>query len=515
MNVHDLQAPTADGGVLFQPPPGAVGSLLQENQRRLAVPQDILGISLAELRGLARREVLSAARCYLAEADQAFPDPPPGPLIVAGHQPELFHPGVWLKNFTLAAMARRHDGVALNLVVDNDTAKNALLHVPADGRLVRVPYDHWQSAVPFEERQVLDEDLFRSLPKAVGELTAAWPFTPLLGDYWAEVCQQADRTPLLGERFVAARRAFERRWGCANFEVPLSRICQTEAFAWFACHLCSNLELFQAIYNGEVQAYRKRYHMRSRHHPVPDLARAADWLEAPLWAWRSGGKHRERLFVRRAAGGLELRAGAEAWPTLRSTSQSLELIGQWRSLEQAGFKIRTRALTTTLFARLFLGDLFVHGLGGGKYDKLTDDIMRRFYNIEPPEFAVVTGTLLLPLPHVDVGTEDHMRWQSLQRDLWWNPQRHVNGVPPAQNLREQKIDWIARPVGSPQQNRERYETLRKLTSELRPFVRDQADQARKNLDEAERDLQTSRVRGRRDYAFCLYPEGQLRRFCSQ
>ena len=53
-------------------------------------------------------------------------------------------------------------------------------------------------------------------------------------------------------------------------------------------------------------------------------------------------------------------------------------------------------MTTTLFARLLLADMFIHGLGGGKYDELTDSLMRDFYGIEPPSFLVLTGTLRLP-----------------------------------------------------------------------------------------------------------------------
>ena len=55
------------------------------------------------------------------------------------------------------------------------------------------------------------------------------------------------------------------------------------------------------------------------------------------------------------------------------------MIDAWRSLEAHGFKIRTRALTTTMFARLFLADLFIHGIGGGIYDELTDRIIERYY----------------------------------------------------------------------------------------------------------------------------------------
>ena len=45
-------------------------------------------------------------------------------IFLAGHQPQLFHPGVWFKNFALDRLARRHGAVAVNLVVDSDTIKS-------------------------------------------------------------------------------------------------------------------------------------------------------------------------------------------------------------------------------------------------------------------------------------------------------------------------------------------------------------------------------------------------------
>ena len=63
-------------------------------------------------------------------------------------------------------------------------------------------------------------------------------------------------------------------------------------------------------------------------------------------------------------------------------------------LGQRGLKVRSRALTNTLYARLFLCDLFIHGIGGGKYDEVTDDMIRRYYGIEPPEYLVLSATSL-------------------------------------------------------------------------------------------------------------------------
>jgi hypothetical protein len=517
VSVHDLQAPREDRALLAYPPLTDVGALLEENRRRLQGANfDILGRSFQSLRSLTRQNILDRTRQYLTAAGEPVVADSGHALFLAGHQPELFHPGVWLKNFALNGLARAHEAIPLNLVVDNDTAKSTSLSVPSGEHVVQVPFDHWQSEVPFEERGVLDEALFRDLPRAVAQLTGDWNFTPFLSAFWAEVERQGERDALLGERFAAARRTFERRWGCANLEVPLSQVCQTEAFAWFACHVLENLPKFVDVYNTVVQTYRRDYGIRSRHHPVPDLASDGDWIEAPFWAWRAGRKRRERLFTRRTSLGLEMRAGRESWATLRRGSRPEDLIEQYRALAAGGYKVRTRALTTTLFARLFVGDIFLHGLGGGKYDELTDQIMRQFYNIEPPAFLVLTGTLLLPLPRLAVSEDDRRRWHALERDLWWNPQRHLNGAPPvARELGEEKKDWIYRTVASSRESRQRFETLRLLTGKLRPFVCAEEEQTRSALEQTARELRVMRARGRRDYAFCLYPEEALRSFCER
>ena len=68
------------------------------------------------------------------------------------------------------------------------------------------------------------------------------------------------------------------------------------------------------------------------------------------------------------------------------------------SWESQGVKIRGRALVTTLFARMFLADLFIHGIGGAKYDQLTDQMIGRFLGCDAPEFMILTATMRLPSP---------------------------------------------------------------------------------------------------------------------
>ena len=67
--------------------------------------------------------------------------------------------------------------------------------------------------------------------------------------------EMARLSVLSGEGFAAARREFERRWGCRNLEVTVGDLCETAAFARFACHLLSELPRFHATYNDVLAAY--------------------------------------------------------------------------------------------------------------------------------------------------------------------------------------------------------------------------------------------------------------------
>ena len=259
----------------------------------------------------------------------------------------------------------------------------------------------------------------------------------------------------------------ERRWGCHNLEVPVSAVCRTEAFGYFAYHLVADLPRFRTIYNEVVAAYRRAHGIRSRSHPVPDLGADGDWLETPFWGSNSAQGQRGRLYARRTAGGIELRVGTEHWPSLPILNANpVVTIRAWSQLEKRGFNIRSRALTNTLFARLFLADLFIHGIGGGKYDELTDEIMRRFYDIEPPDYLVLSATRLLPLP-VAPASDDDCRWLVRElRDVHYNPQRHLPGESSA-TLAAEKQAWIERAPNNKQERRERFEKLRELTAKLR------------------------------------------------
>jgi hypothetical protein len=527
-----LRAPKDDGAVLAEPPLERAGELIAGNRKLLdSVGESILGQTWSELRRRAREHVWGAAWRYLREAGEPVSRTRIDSFVVAGHQPELFHPGVWVKNFALAGIARRHGVLALNLVVDNDTVKSISLRLPSPAtaavawpHTVSVAFDRWTGEMPYEERPVLDHEEFANFADRAGRVLSGWGYEPLLNAFWVEVLHQSKRTRLLGESFAAARRTLERKWGCHNLEVPISSLCRVESFGWFACHLLAELPRFHAIYNECVHEYRQSHGIRSRSHPVPDLAAEDGWLEMPFWGWHAGNTRRGRLFARPlqgGAGGFDLRADGEAWPSLPAIGRARERDAQgtvdaWHALEDRGYKIRSRALTNTLFARLFLGDLFVHGIGGGKYDELTDAIIRRFYGIEPPAFVVLTATRLLPLPHFPANADCRHRLQQELRDVHWNPQRHLpTKDAPLQELVHAREELVRRQPADKIGRRERFRSIRGISERLRKPLAGEERRLRDELEQCSHEVEANAVLSRRDYSFVLYPEETLRPFCEQ
>lgn len=434
---HRLRAPATDGALLAEPPLDEAGARVAANTERFGRwDHDFQGRRAGRLRAMARHQVLERAREYLGRHDLDVPDlpDPSSPLVVTGHQPDLSHPGVWIKNFATAAVARGVGGAGLNLVVDNDLLKSAAIRVPGavDGglRVRRVEFDEWAGEVPFEELRVRDESLFATFDDRVRHVLASEIADPLIDDFWPRALAHRGRTDRLGLRFALARRELEASWGIRNLEVPLSSACETEAFHWFAAHLLAHLPRFQRIHNEELTRYRGLYGIRSKHHPVPALGIEGEWREAPFWAWRAEEPRRRPLMVRQMARTMQLRVRGEDDPLieipLSEDRDACCAVEQLQTMAGRGVRLRTRALTTTLFARYLLGDLFIHGIGGAKYDELGDAIAGRFLAIEPPAYLTLSMTLWLDLGTDPARPERLMSIERQLRDLTYNPDRSLS-----------------------------------------------------------------------------------------
>ncbi len=222
---------------------------------------------------------------------------------------------------------------------------------------------------------------------------------PLAREFWPLARARAREGLPLGMCLAQARHQLEGQWGLSTLEVPQSRVCQLPAFAWFTAHLMGRLNRFRDVYNEAVAEYRRLHHIRSAAHPVPDLAAEGEWIEAPYWLWTRDDSRRRRAFVRRDRRQLVLsdRHGVDVALPCSEDGQLGPAVERLLELPGMGIRLRSRALVTTLWARLVLGDLFLHGIGGAKYDHVTDALFEGFYGLTPPGILVLSATLMLPV----------------------------------------------------------------------------------------------------------------------
>ena len=525
MAVHRLRAPTTDGALLAEPPLGAAEQTVAANADRLARwNHDFQGRRADRLRSMARIQVLDRAAGFLRGAGLELPagdiKTPPAHLVVTGHQPELFHPGVWVKNFAAAAIGRRVGGVGLNLIVDNDLLKSPGIRVPRlvgrSLRVERVEFDEWRGEVPYEDLVVSNEATFASFAERVRTRLPDTIVDPLIDEFWPHATGHARRvTDRIGYRFAIARHLVERSFGANNFEVPLSALCETEAFLWFVCHLLAHLGRFQVVHNEALEGYRAVYGIRSRHHPVPDLGREGEWLEAPFWVWRHGQPRRRPLLVRPRAQTMQLRIGGEVEPLLElalsADREACCAVEQLQSLPAQGVRLRTRALTTTMFGRLLLGDLFLHGIGGAKYDELGDDIVRGFFGFEPPTYMTMSMTLWLGLGDAPGAAARLAQVDRALRDVEWKPEQWLDPSvdPQVRACVETKRAAIAGPVQSYSQRLERFLTIRRCNERMQAWVAGRREMLLAEragvLDDARRDG----VARSREFAMVLHSRRKL------
>ena len=529
LNPQRFRVPREDRSLLSIPDLDEADRLVEENRILFDKARLTLnGVSLTDLRSKARQEAIEQARSYTSCLLQTeIPETEYQSCVVSGHQPELFHVGVWAKNFTLAGVARRNHATAINLVIDNDTLNSTLLRIPAGSRshltVERLPFDTPRPTLPWEEAMVLNEDQYREFGKTVEKrLRHDWGFVPLIGTAWDSAVRSLSVSRRLCDGLTALRAHVERSWGLNNLELPMSKLCQTESFLWFLTHLLTRLPELHRTYNDVVSEYRREHRLRNRMQPVPDLEATEDWLEAPFWIWQKGDSQRGRLFARRVGSFCELRNQHEVVARLPvsdegSLDEAVELL---KALPSRGIRLRTRALTTTLFSRLCLADLFVHGIGGAKYDAMTDRLCERLFGLTAPSFLTVSATLYLPLGGTFAATEaDLIDVNHRLRDLNYNPDRHLQTSSQTDGLIAEKTAILktARKLRDNHQLRGRLtsEQHRRLT-EIRSALLLHAEQTRSAYDQARLTLRSQLAANalvrNREYAFVLSPEDQLRQF---
>ncbi|MDR7427283.1 MAG: hypothetical protein QN152_09055 [Armatimonadota bacterium] len=499
-----LEIPERSGEVVLVPPAADLVEVARENRDRLGMEELLLGgTPLQELRRQARQEVLALGRAYSA-ALGAGPVPEGELLLATGHQPVFPHPGIWVKYLLLDRLAARgHTGLAV--VVDSDAMEQVGVDVPS------------RHASFLERRR---EVLRTAAPEEPYEGQAAPG-----GAEWSDFLQRIDRhvrsleseavrrpweafralPPPAARDYPAFVTALRRRYeGPRRYlDVPLSAACESVAFRAFFLHIAAGAARFLEVHNAHLQAYRGRQRIRTEAQPFPDLQREGELIELPFWTLAGG--RRRRLFLDGRRRALRVAGG--------------EREGEWSFPNHpadprfAHLRLRPRALTLTAFLRLLVVDLFIHGISGGRYDRVTDAVIADFFGIAPPHYAVASATLHLPLGQAANPEATRRSLQRLLLQARHNPERLLTAPTARQEaLVAQKWELIRRleaPGLTRRERRAATQSIRALNAQLCAALADRIAAWEEALRTMEQHSAPSDAATYRGYPYFLYEREQV------
>lgn len=452
------------------------------------------------------------------------------PIIQTGHEPILYYPGVWIKNHLTQYLAKKVGGVGVNMIVDNDECNRGFMYVPilsekpatvqkvafVEGKdnvaYEEIVFDDLRTILQFKEEvlTLLRKDVLSEKMRATYEyMQAAFEeFVNRVVEYYRQGC-----IGMVG-LLTAARCVLEEDFCVDNLEVPVSWMCNSDGFYHFLLHIIYEAERFAKIYNEKLSEYRGIHKIRSRANPLPDIKIAGNLIELPFWMWRAGGQ-RYKCYMMREGQSIKITNGADVFVTLGKSEEAENNISLLKAFNEGQTKIRPRAITTTMFSRLFFSDVFVHGIGGAKYDTITDEIIKEFFGVDPPAFIVSSATLFLPF---DIFNGDMRTLQALQHelnDMCYNPERYAsqeiqNDAEFINTVSEKKRLLKTMTICGKVEKRHYFDQIKELNKLNLMRIDTEVQKKRKEIDTVREKLAYNEAVQFREYPVCIYPTKVLR-----
>jgi hypothetical protein len=543
MKIESFTIPKNNREIFIKPAYEDIPGLIDLNKERFrSYGFDINGIPFSEFRERVRSETLKKAgeytegiKSFCSRLNIAGTENLPciddtyksgRNIIATGHSPILAHPGVMIKHGLVNSIAKKVKAIGINIVVDNDACHDDCLNIPdingPDSSVERVeflpsPYNLYNLA--FEDIRYTDSTQLTAFKESVLKVLHSPDMKKTFEDFMNPVISLSKETLGFTDLFTCARHAFLLKFGIGNLEVPVSLISETEPFLNFFLCITANARSFVNIYNAKLAEYRRLKKISSRANPLPDLMEKGYVVELPFWIW-SEGESRKSLYAsvadnRRISIICEDKI-VDYFDFGGDDNLSCNLsenISRLRDLISKGIKIRPKAIVNTMYSRVFFSDLFIHGIGGAKYDLITDEIIREFFGVEPPAYATVSATLHLPYKPFNISSDDVTALKHTIKDMGYNPDKYASGEvmedSGMMSMVSEKRELIDKEAHNSEEKHRAFERLKELNDLMKEKIRPLIEEREKELEDLEKKLMYNSIVTNREYPFCIYPESML------
>lgn len=394
---------------------------------------------------------------------------PSGRVVMSGHQAELWHAGILTKLLALGDAARSSKAAAAWLVVDQDANEPGIIRYPSSGKtLVAAEWrisasDARKTDVPVAARAAFSarelEPRWGDKPAATGAVACG------LGAIRDAFLDTAD-APDLAEQVIRTTRKLLGPMDAGVTWIRATGMTRTELFAEVVERMKADPAACIAAYNAAV----------ARHAGAGMAPLNAARGELPLWRVRAD-----------AARGRVLASTIAGIPTGELAPRALLMTGLMR---HAGC------------------ELFIHGLGGGKYDVIAEEWLGAWLSWKLAPAVVATGTLLAKLSDSPPPSPE-----SLARARW--SLHHARHTPQtlgdswSQRRKEELVEEIRGLRKRGADSYRAYSSLQELLSRVRIEHQDALAGLAREVSALESRAKESKVALDRTWAFPLHERGSI------
>lgn len=443
-----------------------VGPPLEEWPSYLTV-SSLDHIRLSELRHTARSRLVESAQAFILRLNaiaeetelttNAAPlltgDPATQPIVMTGHQPVQFHSGLSFKYETTQQFAADNNAIAVAVIIDTDRGDAGQFSYP-DVTEITDDSTSDENVRPYQAVLAVDSisnsnNLFgHGKLKTAAELknlsdTVSNSLKKLAKPKAAQLAEKVfgEFAQLSNAKASAMEANTIMRWqygiGQQMLELPLSAIASFPESLMLTVDILKQPNRFAAAYNSALTLFREEHGIQNSANPFPDLKINDHGCELPFWVVDHNRGTRQVLEVHVDGNVTRLLANGVTVDTLADniSDDSLE------PMLLQNLQLVPRGALITVFLRLLFSDLFVHGTGGGRYDRFTDEFIRSWWNAEPPPFTVASASRYL-FDNQRVELQRLQKIKSDLRDLEFNPQRHFGQGVFSDSLEERLAELV-------------------------------------------------------------------------
>jgi hypothetical protein len=427
-------------------------------------------------------------------------------IIATGHQPVPYYPGLLFKNYFTGKHAKLLSGKAYNFVVDTDQNE---IEVPVPcahedkycKEVVSVKKDAETVFTGFHPGNHKVYNFLDSIEERIKTLEQEG-FLSSFKNWKNQFLEEFDGKNFI-DTLTKQRSKFEKTLGIDIENIKISEIVDTKVYYQFVCYILDRLEDFRRVYNEAVEKYS-----RGNYQPVRYIHKEDGWFEVPFWLIKDNKRYT-----------LKLKKESSRW-VFFSEKADISFNIEYPGDDVAGqikknVILYPKATTLTLMLRLFFADLFVHGTGAVEYEKVNNEFIKNFFNLEKkPLFYGVSGDIYLPLlesnPDYYSLKKQHETKRKWLKEASRNPEDLLEEKI-ANNYKERKkqLSSLLRQSDSANDRKQIHRQLEMLNDEMKYLLKDRSEEIEEEYEKLSEVLENKHIYFERRYPYFIYPFGHL------